>query len=145
MEEEKLLRIAASCEQNSEHPLGQAIVEEAKERGLKLDGTESFNSITGQGIQAVLEGTEYYIGNKKLCEELKIDMGGNEQEAQNMARKGQTPMFVIANKKVVGIISVADPIKETSKEAIKQLKDLGITVYMLTGDNRLYRKKSGSG
>lgn len=137
MEEEKLLRIAASCEQNSEHPLGQAIVEEAKERGLKLDGTESFNSITGQGIQAVLEGTEYYIGNKKLCEELKIDMGGNEQEAQNMARKGQTPMFVIANKKVVGIISVADPIKETSKEAIKQLKDLGITVYMLTGDNRL--------
>ena len=135
--DEKLLRIAASCEQHSEHPLGQAIVEEAKERRLKLDNPEKFRSITGKGIEAVLGGIEYHIGNKKLCEELEINLGENETEAQAIARKGQTPMFVIADRKILGIISVADPIKETSKETIKELKNLGITVYMLTGDNRL--------
>lgn len=135
--DEELLQIAASCEQNSEHPLGQAIVEEAKEKGLHLKNPESFKSITGKGIEATLDGVKYYIGNKKLCEELKINLGDNEIEAQKMAKKGQTPMFVIADGMIVGIISVADPIKSTSKEAIAELKSLGITVYMLTGDNRL--------
>ena len=135
--EEELLRIAASCEQNSEHPLGQAIVEEAKERGLTLEQPETFRSITGKGIEVVLGRIEYYIGNKKLCEELDINLDKSEEQAQAIAEKGQTPMFVIADKKIIGIISVADPIKETSKEAIKELRNLGITVYMLTGDNRL--------
>ena len=135
--EEELLRIAASCEQNSEHPLGQAIVEEAKERGLTLEQPEIFRSITGKGIEAVLGRIEYYIGNKKLCEELDINLDKSEEQAQAIAEKGQTPMFVIADKKIIGIIGVADPIKETSKEAIKELRNLGITVYMLTGDNRL--------
>lgn len=136
-EEEEFLRIVASCEQNSEHPLGQAIVQEAKNRGLKLNNPEMFRSITGKGIEAVLGGKEYYIGNKKLCEELKIYLDENETEAQKIAKKGQTPMFVISNEKIIGIISVADTIKETSKNAIKELKKLGITVYMLTGDNQL--------
>lgn len=135
--EERLLQIAASCEQVSEHPLGTAIVNCAKERGIELDKVTEFQSITGQGIEAVLSGKTYYIGNKKLCEEQNIDFSAYEKEAFQIANKGQTPMFVAADKAVIGIVSVADIVKETSKEAIRKIKKLGIEVHMLTGDNRL--------
>lgn len=137
MDEDEVLKVAASCEQVSEHPLGQAIVNGAKERGIELEKVSGFQSITGQGIEAVLDGVTYYIGNKKLCVEKNIDFAEYEQEAMEIANKGQTPMFVGREGKVVGIVSVADTLKETSAEAIEKIKRLGIEVYMLTGDNRL--------
>ena len=137
LSEEELLRIAASCEQVSEHPLGQAIVTSAKEKGMELLHAEEFQSITGQGIKAVLEGQTYLIGNKKLCVEQNIDYSEYEQAASEIAGKGQTPMFVACNGKVIGLVSVADTVKETSAEAIRKMKELGIEVHMLTGDNRL--------
>lgn len=135
--ENELLQIAASCEQVSEHPLGQAIVNDAKEKGMELLKVIDFQSITGQGIEATLEDKIYYIGNKKLCVEQGIDFKEYEQEAMEIANKGQTPMFVGCNGKVVGIVCVADTLKETSAAAIRKIKDLGIEVYMLTGDNKL--------
>ena len=135
--EEELLKIAASCELVSEHPLGQAIVNGAKEKGIELAKVVDFQSITGQGIEAVLEGKTYYIGNKKLCVEQKMDFTEYEAEAAQIANKGQTPMFVGLEGKVIGIVSVADTLKETSVEAIRKIKELGIEVHMLTGDNKL--------
>lgn len=144
IDEELLLKIAASCEQVSEHPLGQAIVNGAKDRGIALEKAVDFKSITGQGIEAAIAGETYYIGNRKLCMELDIDFSEYEEEADSIANKGQTPMFVGSNGKVVGIVSVADTLKETSTEAIKKIKELGIEVYMLTGDNRLTADYIGS-
>ena len=140
MSEEELLFLTASCEQVSEHPLGRAIVEYAKEKGKILIEPEEFQSITGQGIRAVLKynGTKetYYIGNKKLLDSKKLDSGIYQDQAAKMAQKGQTPMFIADTKEVIGLISVADKMKETSKEAIQKIKSLGIEVCMLTGDNK---------
>ena len=135
--EEELLKIAASCEQVSEHPLGQAIVDGAKERGIQLEKVTEFQSITGQGIEAELNETRYFIGNKKLCVNQKVDFAEYENDAINIANKGQTPMFVGTAGKVIGIVAVADTLKETSVEAIQKMKHLGVEVYMLTGDNQL--------
>lgn len=135
--EEKLLQVAASCEQVSEHPLGDAIVNEAKICGVELQEVTEFQSITGQGIQANIEDKTYYIGNKKLCVEQQIDYTDYAEEATQLANKGQTPMFVGCEGKVIGIVAVADTLKETSADAIQKIKGLGIEVYMLTGDNKL--------
>lgn len=137
MEKEELLKIAASCEQVSEHPLGQAIVEGAKSSGIQLEKVIEFQSITGQGIEAVLADTKYFIGNKKLCVNQNIDFAEYEDDAIKIANKGQTPMFVGTDGKVIGIVAVADTLKKTSPEAIRKMKELGVEVYMLTGDNRL--------
>lgn len=135
--EKELLAIAATCEQVSEHPLGAAIVNEAKTRGIELQEVTEFQSITGQGIHANIEGKTYYIGNKKLCVEQQIDYANYAKEAMQLANKGQTPMFVGCEGKVIGIVAVADTLKETSADAIQKIKGLGIEVYMLTGDNKL--------
>ena len=137
MQKEELLKIAASCEQVSEHPVGQAIVEGAKTSGIQLEKAMDFQSITGQGIEAVLDGKQYFIGNKKLCINQNIDFSEYEDDAIRIANKGQTPMFVATNGKVIGIVAVADTLKETSPEAIRKMKELSVEVYMLTGDNRL--------
>ncbi len=137
LSENELLQIAASCEQVSEHPLGQAIVNAAKEKGIEFLKVADFQSTTGQGIEATLEGQIYYIGNQKLCVEQGIDFKEYEQEAMKIANKGQTPMFVGSNGKVIGIVCVADTLKKTSIDAIRKIKELGIEVYMLTGDNML--------
>ena len=130
-----LLAIAASCEQVSEHPLGEAIVREAKVRGIQLYEVSEFQSIIGQGIRANIAEKTYHIGNQKLCIEQQIDYSEYENEAISIADKGQTPMFVGNDGKVIGIVAVADTLKETSAEAIRQIQGLGIEVYMLTGDN----------
>lgn len=135
--EEELLTIAATCEQVSEHPLGAAIVSEAKKREMKLKEVTEFQSITGRGVRARVGSKTYYIGNKKLCEEEQIDFSQYEAGATLLANKGQTPMFVATEGKVIGIVAVADTLKETSAEAIQKIKGLGIEVYMLTGDNKL--------
>ncbi len=137
MSEENLLLIAASCEQMSEHPLGKAIVEGALARGMELETVSDFQSITGQGLTAVFRGQIYHIGNRKLCEVQGIDIAEYEDEARQIAEKGQTPMFVANEHQILGIISVADTMKETSSVAIAKMRELGIDVYMLTGDNRL--------
>lgn len=137
MEGELLLQIAASCEQVSEHPLGRAIVEAAKERGLRLFEIGEFTSVTGQGITAYLDGIRYDIGNKKLCTEQQISTEDYEKIVAEAAGKGETPMLVAREKKLIGVISVADTVKESSKEAIKEIENLGIKVYMLTGDNQV--------
>lgn len=133
---EDLLALAASCEQVSEHPLGEAIVREAKARGIKLFEVSEFQSVTGQGIRANIAGKTYFIGNQKLCMEQQIDFSEYEKEAIAIANKGQTPMFVGNDGKAIGIVAVADTLKETSAEAIRKIKELGIEVYMLTGDNQ---------
>lgn len=137
VQEEVLLQIAASCEQVSEHPLGQAIVREAKERGIELFPVTEFQSVTGRGIWAKMEEEIYYIGNRKLCTEQNMDITAYESEAKRLARQGQTPMFVGCQGTVIGIVCVADTLKATSSDAIMKIKSLGVKVYMLTGDNRL--------
>lgn len=134
--EDELLLLAASCEVPSEHPLGQAIVEGARERGMKLQEVTEFQSLTGKGIQAVYDGKQVNIGNLRMVEELQFDLGEYQKTAEELAGKGQTPMFVIREGQVLGIVSVADTVKKTSKEAIDKIRSLGVKVYMLTGDNK---------
>ena len=135
--EEELLLLAASCEQMSEHPLGAAIVEAAKEKKLSLMQPERFQSITGAGILADLNGRKIGIGNVRLVERMGVALDEEtEILASKAAEEGKTPMYVIADGKLEGIISVADTIKETSVAAVDHLKELGIQVYMLTGDNK---------
>ncbi len=136
MKEEELLLLAASCEVPSEHPLGAAIVEAARERGMELRETEQFESLTGKGIRAILNGKEIYIGNARMLMELGISQGNMEKEADEIAGRGQTPMFVAADGSLLGIISVADTVKPTSAEAVDAIRKLGIRVCMLTGDNK---------
>ncbi|HIU75972.1 MAG TPA: copper-translocating P-type ATPase [Candidatus Pelethocola excrementipullorum] len=134
--EDELLKLAASCEVPSEHPLGQAIVEGARERGIELQEVVEFQSLTGKGIQAVYDGKQINIGNLRMVEELQFDLGEYQKTADELAEKGQTPMFVIREGQVLGIVSVADTVKKTSKEAIDKIRSLGVKVYMLTGDNK---------
>lgn len=142
----ELLRAAASCEQMSEHPLGEAIVAEAREKEIVLARPEEFDSVTGSGIRAVLEGREIRIGNVRMLEALAAsgetektvssDLSRQMEKAALYAEQGKTPMFVLADGKMAGIICVADTIKESSIHAVDRLKSLGLEVYMLTGDNK---------
>lgn len=138
--EDEVLKIAASCEQASEHPLGDAIVEYAREKELGLYDapTHQFESVTGKGISAVLEGREVLIGNLRLLDQYGVrnQFDGFVETAETMAMEGKTPMYVSVDKKAAGIIGVADTIKESSIKAVEDLKAMGIEVYMLTGDNR---------
>lgn len=136
LSKEELLRLAGACEVPSEHPLGKAIVEAAREQKEELPSCDEFSSITGQGIHAKLEGKEFWIGNRKLLKEQNFSAEGFEKAAEEIAAKGQTPMFVVMDGQMEGIISVADTLKETSRNAIDQMKKAGMKVYMLTGDNR---------
>jgi copper-(or silver)-translocating P-type ATPase len=134
LSKEKLLEIAAACEVPSEHPLGQAIVREAAEQDLKLEKTEDFQSVTGQGIRASYQGQTILVGNARMMEAAGVDIAVLEAESESAAEKGQTPMYVVADQVLEGFISVADTVKENSAEAISQIKGLGVQVYMLTGD-----------
>lgn len=136
LSEEELLLLAASCEVPSEHPLGQAIVEGAKARGLKLREVAEFQSLTGKGIQAVYDGKQVFIGNLRMVEEQHLELGSYQKQAEMLAEQGWTPMFVVVEHRILGIVSVADTVKETSKEAIDKIRSMGVKVYMLTGDNQ---------
>lgn len=134
---DSLLRLAAGCEQMSEHPLGQAIVKAAVEQGIEPELPEKFESRTGMGITAMISGRQAAVGNLRLVEEMKIRTGDKiKEQAHQFANQGKTPMYVIADGKLAGMICVADPIKETSVEAVDELKSLGIRICMLTGDNQ---------
>ena len=134
--EEKLLHVAASAERGSEHPLGEAIVNAAKEKGLTLNDVSEFNSITGHGIQARLDNQQVFLGNLKLMEDHGLSLNGLDQDALRLSGQGKTPMFVGIDGQVAGIIAVADTLKPNSKAAIAELHRQGLDVVMLTGDNQ---------
>ena len=136
VDEAELLKLAASVEAVSEHPLAAAIIDGALERGAVVRPVEDFSSITGKGVRGVVDGKAVALGNKAMLEELHVDAGELEARAEAMRTEGQTAMFVVADGKVVGIIGVADPVKETTAEAIRQLHEEGLRIVMLTGDSR---------
>jgi Cu+-exporting ATPase len=132
----RLLRFAATVERGSEHPLAAAIVKGAEERGITLGSTESFESLTGRGVRGRVDGSPVALGNRKLLEELGINHNGLTEKAESMRADGQTVMFVVVDTKLAGLVGVADPIKQTTPEAIEHLHRDGIRVVMLTGDSR---------
>jgi Cu+-exporting ATPase len=136
MDKEELLRISAIVEKTSEHPLGQAIVKKAQRDNLLLKDPEAFEAIVGMGIKATFEGKTVRVGNRRLMKEAKIDIGIAEEDLIRLEEEGKTAMLVAIDDKIAGIIAVADSIKENSKEAIKKLIDMGLEVYMITGDNK---------
>ncbi|MFC2093150.1 heavy metal translocating P-type ATPase [Bacteroidota bacterium] len=136
-EENDLLRFAASLERGSEHPLATAIVQGAEERNIKLSNAESFDSVTGKGITGQVDGVPVALGNFALMEDLKVDISKLTAKSQELRSEGKTVMFVAVNNKLAGIVGVADPIKENTGEAIRQLHEEGLKVVMLTGDNKI--------
>ena len=134
--EEELLRLAASAEKGSEHPLGEAIVRGAEKKNLVLSKGESFNAIPGQGIQVTLDGKTALLGNRKLMDGNGISLGSLLLDADRFATEGKTPMFIAINGEPAGIIAVADIVKPSSAQAIAKLHAMGIEVAMITGDNR---------
>jgi len=133
----ELLKFAAQAELGSEHPLAEAIVESAREQGLVLIEANKFEAIAGLGVNVDVEGRSILFGNQKLMKNNDIDLGELVQQAEELAENAQTPMYLAIDGKVAGIVSVADPIKTDSKEAIARLQALGLKVVMLTGDNLL--------
>jgi len=135
IEERELLRIAATVEKASEHPLGQAIVRKGEKESLMITRPESFTAIPGKGLKATLEDEEILIGNRRLMEEYSISIGKAEKELFRLEEEGKTAMIIAIGGKIAGIIAVADQLKDNSKEAIRELQNMGLEVYMLTGDN----------
>lgn len=131
-----LMRLTASVEKVSEHPLAQAIVEGAQARKLELSDVQDFEAIPGHGVSAKVEGRNILIGNLKLMNRENVALGELEEKSKTLADDGKTPMFVALDGKAAGIIAVADTVKEDSAEAIKALQSMGIEVVMITGDNR---------
>jgi Cu+-exporting ATPase len=134
--EEDILRYSASAEKGSEHPLGEAIVNRAKEENIPLIKPENFNAIAGHGIEATIDGRSLLLGNAKLMEDREIVLDGLEKKAEELSNQGKTPMFVAMDGNPAGIIAVADTLKENSKEAVDALHRMGIEVAMITGDNQ---------
>ena len=130
-----LLALAAAAEVNSEHPLGQAIVAGARERELALPEVTNFQSLTGFGIQVQVDQETYYLGNRRLMQEQGLDLDQADDQAAALATGGKTPIYVANEQELLGLIAVADPLKETSPEAVRRLKAMGLQVIMLTGDN----------
>ena len=133
---DELLKIAASIENPSEHPLSEAIIEMAKKKNINLLKVDNFISITGKGVKAEINKKVYYAGNLSLMKENNIDCSSVYEASSNLAEKGKTPLYFSDENKLLGVIAVADTIKSTSKKAIKEFKNMGIDVVMLTGDNK---------
>ncbi len=134
--EEEILRNAASAEKVSEHPLGEAIIKSAIERKIELHDPKDFKAIEGHGIEARVDGRHVLLGNIKLMKDQGIDIKDLEKKAEEFAGDGKTPIYVSLDGKSAGLIAVADPLKESSVEALEKLKKLGLKVVMLTGDNK---------
>ena len=139
-DERTLLMLAASLERSSEHPLAAAIVAGAGERDIELMEPENFNSHTGRGVSGRVDGKQVLLGNAKLLEEFQVEVGPLEGEAQKLRSQGRTAMFVAVDGKAAGLVSVSDPIKESTPEAIDRLHEENVKVIMLTGDNRTTAK-----
>jgi Cu+-exporting ATPase len=133
--EADVLRTAAAVEKSSEHPLAEAIVRRAMRDGVSVPDADSFEAVPGQGVRAVVDGRTVLIGNRRMMDSNGISMSVAETDLQRMEEEGRTAMLVSSGPALIGIIGVADVVKETSKEAVSELKEMGIDVLMLTGDN----------
>ena len=136
LNERELLRLAASAERGSEHPLGEAIVDAAKDQGLALSEPQNFEAIAGHGIVATIDGLEVALGNQKLMQQRNVALNDMQDTLTRLQDEAKTAMWVAINGQIAGIIAVADTIKEGSVEAISQLHQLGLTIAMMTGDNQ---------
>jgi len=135
-DESTLLRLAATLERNSEHPLAEAIVRGAEQRGTELARVEDFESVTGKGVRGRVAGHDVALGNQAMMKVLSVDVGALVTRSESLRSEGQTVMFVSIDGRSAGLLGVADPIKATTKEAIRMLHDSGITITMLTGDSK---------
>lgn len=142
--EDEILRIAASVEKTSEHPLGEAIVKKAEEEGMDLREAESFSAVPGKGLQASFEGKSILIGNRRLMIENNVDLANREKDIEKLETEGKTAMLLSVDRRLTGIIAVADGIKETSQAAIRELQDMGLKVFMITGDNERTARAIGA-
>ena len=136
LDENEILVLAASAEKGSEHPLGEAIVKGAEEKGLDLKEIQEFNAIPGHGIEVKINDKNILLGNKKLMIEKNIDISIMVEDADRLANQGKTPMYISIDNSIGGIIAVADTVKPSSKKAIETLHNMGIKVAMITGDNK---------
>jgi len=136
MDEDELLRLAASVEQGSEHPLGEALWAEAGNRGLVLSEPLGFQAEAGHGVRAEVDGHEVLAGSRRMMAEHDVSLEGLEAEAQRLESEAKTAIFVAVDGVARGVIAVADTVKEGSREAVEALRDLGLRVVMLTGDNQ---------
>lgn len=136
IDKDKLLQITASAEKGSEHPLGQAIVNEANDKQMDMFKIDNFRAITGQGIETEIDGIKVLVGNSKLMNESSILLEELEEESNRLSGDGKTPMYVAFDGKLAGIIAVADVVKDSSRRAIEKLHKMGIEVAMITGDNK---------
>ena len=134
-DENELLRLAASLEVASEHPLAAAIVRSANERGLPLSAVSEFDSPVGKGVTGLVDGKRIVIGNARIMQQANIDTRAIDKAADDLRKDGATAIFISVDEKAAGILAIADPVKATTPEAVKALKDAGIRVIMLTGDN----------
>jgi len=145
LDEDEILTIAASLEKQSEHPLAEAIYQYADEEGLTLGGIEGFKAIPGHGVQGDFEKTTYYFGNRKLMQDVVgLPVERINRKMSRLEEQGKTVMILANKTDILGLIGVADTVKETSREAVEKLKKLGITVYMITGDNERTAKAIAS-
>lgn len=133
--EEDLLRLCASLEQGSEHPLAASIVDAAKEKNLELSATDDFDAKTGMGVVGQTDGRKIAVGNRKLFEELSIDISELAEKAEELRKDGATAMFVAIDGQPAGLLGVSDPIKASTPDAIRALHEMGLRIVMLTGDN----------
>ncbi len=136
MDKTQLLRLAASIETASEHPLAAAIVAGARERGVETVDVHNFDSVTGKGVSGRVSDHDVLLGNRLLLEDYSVIINELEERAEELRREGQTVMFVAADNKFAGLVAVSDPIKESTPQAIHELHGEGVRVVMLTGDNR---------
>lgn len=136
LDEDEVLEIAASMEKQSEHPLAEAIYTYAQEEGLKLSDVEDFKAIPGHGVQAKINGKTYFLGNRKLISDVvNLEIDRVNRKMSRLEDDGNTVMILASEKEILGLIGVADTVKETSAEAVEKLKRMGLEVYMITGDN----------
>jgi Cu+-exporting ATPase len=134
-DEDEVLRLAASLERGSEHPLAEAIVSGAEERGVSLTKADAFEAITGKGVKGEVDGKAVALGNAKLLEELGVDARRDMDEANRRRDQGETVMFVLIGSEIAGLVSVADPVKDSTPAALKALHSQGLRIVMATGDN----------
>lgn len=142
--DEEVLQLAAIAEKGSEHPLGEAIIKRATMMGLSIPDAETFEAVPGHGIKVRISGNDVFIGNRRLMETMKIPIENRESSIAALEEKGNTVMIVAKSGKLVGLIAVADTLKEHAAEVVSDLKNEKVDVIMLTGDNERTAKAIGS-
>jgi len=135
LDQDQLLRLVAAAEADSEHPLASAIVAGARDKGLDLPAVTTFDSVTGKGVRATVDGRELLIGNARLLRDASIDTGELDAHADRLADEGKTPMYAAVDGRPAGLVAVADTVRPDSAVAIRALQDMGLEVVMITGDN----------